>query len=213
MFNEVLELDGPKKQEYWDDIFHSMNRDEYYNKTLSSESLDLVKLIETGNSVLDLGCGMGRFDIYLGEMGFDVTAIDLSETAVKIIESECRKRSISINVKQQDLCDFQFDRKYDLILAHGSLQFLHRSCWSRLIGDMKKHTNFGGLNYIVVFSDMIPTPPDMEGIMGDLFRERELFEIYGDWDILTRESFVKEDEHPGNIRHRHPINKLIARKK
>ncbi len=213
MFNEVLKLETPEKQRYWDEIFHSINKSEYYNKTLSSESLDLVELIETGNSVLDLGCGMGRFDIYLGEMGFDVTAIDLSEAAVENIKSECRRRSISINVKQQDLCDFQFDRKYDLILAHGSLQFLPRSCWSRLIGDMKENTNIGGLNYVVVFSDRIPTPPDMEGLMGDLFREGEIFEIYGDWNILTRESFVKEDEHPGNIRHRHPINKLIARKK
>ncbi len=175
--------------------------------------LDLVKLIKTGNAVLDLGCGMGRFDIYLSERGFDVTAIDISETAVKCINSECRKRSISINVKQQDLCDFQFDRKYDLILAHGSLQFLPRSCWTRLIGDMKDNTNVGGLNYVVVFSDMIPTPPDMEDLMGDLFREGELFEIYEDWEILVQESFVKEDEHPGNIRHQHPINKLIARKK
>ena len=98
-------------------------------------------------------------------------------------------------------------------MRFGSLQFLPRSCWSRVIGDMKDDTNVGGLNYVVVFSDMIPTPPDMEGFMGDLFREGELFEIYGDWDILTRESFVKEDEHPGNISHRHPINKLIARKK
>jgi len=40
-----------------------------------------------------------------------------------------------------------------------------------------------------------------------------LFEIYHDWDIVSRESFVKEDEHPGGIRHRHPMNRLVAVKR
>jgi hypothetical protein len=45
-----------------------------------------------------------------------------------------------------------------------------------------------------------------------LFREAELFERYDGWDIVLSKSYVLEDQHPGGSRHRHPINKIVARK-
>jgi hypothetical protein len=45
-----------------------------------------------------------------------------------------------------------------------------------------------------------------------LFREGELFEFYADWDVLLKRSYILEDEHPGNVSHRHPINQVVARK-
>ncbi|MFH0816065.1 MAG: methyltransferase domain-containing protein [Methanobacteriota archaeon] len=201
-----------EKKDYWDDIFLSKGIKDYNDSPPSPELLDIIKLIKSGSSVLDLGCGMGKSDILLSECGFDVTAVDFSEVAIKSLESECKRRNVKMDARVQDLCDFRFEWEYDLIIAHGSLQFLERRCWERLIAEAKAHTNPGGVNFVAVFTDTVPTPDDMAETMGDVFREGELFELYHDWSILSQESYIKEDEHPGGIRHRHPINKIIARK-
>ncbi|MBP1775532.1 MAG: hypothetical protein H6Q86_1538, partial [candidate division NC10 bacterium] len=45
-----------------------------------------------------------------------------------------------------------------------------------------------------------------------LFREGELLEQYAGWRIALHRSYVLEDEHPGGIRHRHPVNKIVAQR-
>ena len=48
---------------------------------LEQKALQLAK-----GKVLDVGCGAGSHALYLQEKGFDVTAIDISENAIKACE-------------------------------------------------------------------------------------------------------------------------------
>ena len=45
---------------------------------------------EGAKKVLDLGCGPGRHSILLGKTGFQVVALDVSETALKTLEGRLR---------------------------------------------------------------------------------------------------------------------------
>ena len=108
---------------------------------------------------------------------------------------------------------YTFERDYDLIVAHGSLHLIEREHWTRLIDKIKAHTRDGGYNVVAVFTDVIPPPVDLKDFHVGLFSEGELFEFYRDWEVLLRRSYILEDEHPGGIRHRHPINKVVARKR
>jgi len=49
---------------------------------------------EGAKRVLDLGCGAGRHSILLGKTGFQVVALDVSETALKMLEDRLRTASI-----------------------------------------------------------------------------------------------------------------------
>lgn len=49
----------------------------------------------SARNVLDLGCGAGRHALLLAKEGFQVAALDVSETALKILESRLRAESIS----------------------------------------------------------------------------------------------------------------------
>lgn len=40
--------------------------------------------LEKGSKILDLACGKGRHSLYLNELGFEVTGLDLSENSIKI---------------------------------------------------------------------------------------------------------------------------------
>src|SRR5437016_13787013 len=49
---------------------------------------------EGAKRILDLGCGAGRHSILLGEAGFQVVALDISETALKALEARLQTATI-----------------------------------------------------------------------------------------------------------------------
>ena len=61
----------------------------------------LVDLVESGKvkpcKAIDLGCGTGNYSIYLASVGFDVTGIDNSPTAIKIAQENAKKKGIKCN--------------------------------------------------------------------------------------------------------------------
>ncbi len=201
------------KQDIWDDFFRSVEKRKYYDSPLNPDVGEIVHLLPEGAAVLDLGCGMAKTALRLCEMGFGVTAVDSSNVAIRALTEECERRGLKLDIRHLDVCDFEFRDTYDLIIAHGIFQFLPREIWEKLIDQIKEHTRKGGINLVLVFSDSIPVPDDMKDMAGDMFKEGELFEMYDDWKIISQESYVKEDEHPGGIRHRHPMNKLVAVKR
>jgi len=73
--------------------------------------------IGDGDTVLDLGCGVGRHAIYLAQRGARVHAIDESETAVKKLTESAG--SLLVDIKT-DVCNYlslQPVKKYDYIIA------------------------------------------------------------------------------------------------
>ena len=86
--------------------------------------LDQNQLIGSNKSALVVGCGMGDDAIDLAERGFQVTAFDVSETAIKF----CKKRfpDSSVNFVQADLLQEQnqWQRKFDFVLEIFIVQAL-----------------------------------------------------------------------------------------
>jgi len=72
---------------------------------LEKKALQLAK-----GKILDVGCGAGSHSLYLQEKGFNVTAIDISENAIKA----CQLRGIK-NARTHHLMALQ-DEKFDTIL-------------------------------------------------------------------------------------------------
>lgn len=88
----------------------------------------LVRLVESGkvrpSKAIDLGCGAGNYAIYLAGIGFDVTAVDISESAIRIAKENSRKKGVKCNFLVADvlgdLDEFKenFDFAYDWELLH-----------------------------------------------------------------------------------------------
>ena len=88
----------------------------------------LVQLIEDGNvtscRTIDLGCGTGNYAIYLSGLGFEVTGVDYSATAVMIAKKSAKKKGVVCNFLVADvLGDMNevkdtFDFAYDWELLH-----------------------------------------------------------------------------------------------
>ncbi len=88
----------------------------------------LSKLVDSGKvkpcKTIDLGCGTGNYSIYLASLGFDVTGIDISPTAIKIAKENAKKKGIKCNFIVADALDDMnevkstFDFAYDWELLH-----------------------------------------------------------------------------------------------
>lgn len=202
------------KKPFWEESYEKQGAaDTFADGKPSPEFFDLIKVLPKAARVLDLGCGDGRIALFLAENGFDVTAVDISKTAIDKLERLANERDLFVTTKVQDMQDYVFKNIHDLIVAHGCLHLIERDRWRNLIGQMKAHTCIGGYNVIAVFTDAIPSPPDLAEFTVGLFKEGELFEYYNDWRIVLQQSYVLEDKHPGGLKHRHPVNKIVAQRR
>lgn len=84
-----------------DYLFRSFNE----MPKLEKKALQLCK-----GKVLDVGCGAGSHSLYLEKKGFQVTAIDISENAIKA----CKLRSLN-DVRVQNILDLE-NESFDTIL-------------------------------------------------------------------------------------------------
>lgn len=70
--------------------------------------------IEDG-SILELGCGTGRFSRILAADGFSVTGIDLSADMIKIAKKN--KYDIPVTYHVGDMRNFSLEKKYDAVVS------------------------------------------------------------------------------------------------
>ena len=116
---------------FWD------NRADEFNKLVSQDSPDerINKIVEflshnnlltKNSSVLDLGCGPGRFAVEFAKKATDVTGLDISEKmldyAVKNAEAE-NLTNVSfknMNWDDVDLEEYDWGKKFDLVTAINS---------------------------------------------------------------------------------------------
>ncbi len=92
----------------------------WFNPELDPE-LDqaLTRLELHQGAVLDLGTGPGTQAIALAERGFQVTATDLSATAIRKAESRAKAKGLDIAFKQDNILNSQLDQDFDFAWDRG----------------------------------------------------------------------------------------------
>lgn len=198
---------------FWEESYKNENISAF-GVNPNPEVKEYVELFSKYGKVLEAGCGEAKNAFFLIENGFsDVSAFDLSENAINKVFKIAENRGVNINAFVQDLCTFQWEYKYDLVISYGTLHFVNNDGWHKFLIDAKEHTNSGGLHVIQIFTNKVPASDDIKEYAVGLSKEGELLEIYKDWEIIDHKEFVLEDEHPGAPKHYHAINKVVARKR
>lgn len=79
------------------------------------EWVDLVKKEADTGKVLDLGSGTGECSIQLAQVGFEVTAVDLSEHMLSVAQDKAIQAKLPIKFLQQDMRELDTGELYDVI--------------------------------------------------------------------------------------------------
>jgi ubiquinone/menaquinone biosynthesis C-methylase UbiE len=88
-----------------------------------------------GRTVLDLGCGSGRYAVALAALGAaSVTAVDFQAKSYRRAEEFCRKESLPVRFAEADVLSLPFaDQSFDFVFSNGVLH--HTRSWKSALGE------------------------------------------------------------------------------
>jgi len=122
----------------------------------------LVGLVESGkvrpSKAVDLGCGAGNYAIYLAGMGFDVTAFDIAESAIRIAKENARKRGVKCDFIVADVLDDrdEFNEAFDFAYDWELLHHIYPEDRKRYVKNVHKMLKASGKYLSVCFSEKDP---------------------------------------------------------
>jgi SAM-dependent methyltransferase len=148
-------------------------------------------------SVLELGCGIGRYSRYLAKEGFAVTAVDFSKVAIE----KARKKAVNDSVKPEfivaDVTNLEmipgpFDVSFDV----GCFHCLDADARQKYASEVYRLLKPGG-THLIWAMDSTPsginlTPPVIIEIFGNQFtlnsKKTRRRIVKGHWYRLVRSS-------------------------
>ncbi len=167
------------------------------------EHAPTILLVETLANVppgtsIDLACGAGRNAIYMAEHGWDVTAIDGSESAIELVRTRSAARGLKVESHVRDLTarDFMLpEQAFDLVVIAYYLQ-------RDLFAKAKVAVRVGGIVLAIAH-----TPE-----RGETWNEKrtapgELRSFFAGWEILWDYEGPSRDP-----AHRRPVAEMVARR-
>lgn len=112
------------KREGWEQLFQSGHFPPRF-QTTAAPNQSIVEWADTlpaGISILDVGCGIGRHVVYLGERGFKMAGMDLSPSGVKTTQEVCAERNLTFDGRVSDMSNLPWpDGTFDAALSTSTL--------------------------------------------------------------------------------------------
>lgn len=127
--------------DFWNNIYNKGNL--AWGSEPASILSNFMELFPPSAKVLDIGCGKGRNSIYLSKLGYDVTGIDISQSAIDLAISE----KSSCKFYCMDALNDDLNQTFDVIIDFGLFHFIppeYRKKYNSKIHDM---LNPGGLYF------------------------------------------------------------------
>ena len=147
-----------------------------------SEVVEACKIIEPCDT-LDMGCSNGRNAVYLGQLGFNVTAIDTNPGAIDMLQSISREEQMN-NIKAQvyNINNASLDEDYGFISCTVTLMFIDPTRVDAIIADMQQRTQPGGYNLIVCAMNTEEHPCPVR--FPFTLQAGQLREVYEGWQLI-----------------------------
>ncbi len=121
---------------------------------------DLKQALEAlgvqGGNALDLGTGPGTQAIQLARRGFDVTAVDIAESAIRLAQERVEAQGLAITWQQDDILATRLTQQFDLILDRGCFHVLAPEQRQRYVDTAAALLKAGGHLFLKCFSRLQP---------------------------------------------------------
>ncbi|MBT7706517.1 class I SAM-dependent methyltransferase [archaeon] len=125
--------------------------DEYTRKVADlhhkKEGLYFLSHLQSGDSILDIGCGSARDALIFANRGYDVTGIDLSEKMLDRARGDCPNAQF----QNMDMRQLQFpDSHFDGVWAVASLLHIPKAEIPQCLQESYRVLQDGGIVYLSV---------------------------------------------------------------
>src|ERR1700756_783727 len=160
--------------------------------------VETVKDLSPGNAI-DLACGTGRNALFLADLGWDVRAVDASQTAIEKLTERAEARGVNVTATVSDLTSSEFaipNAAFDLIVI---AYYLQRDLFEKMMPKLRAN----GLILAIVHTPDPGEPPNKKRAAPG-----ELRQIFADWDVLHYYEGPSRDP-----AHHRPVAEIVARKR
>ena len=125
------------------------------------EMREYTNLFESGQiplgRAIDIGCGEGSNAIYLSRIGFEVTGVDFSPTAIKRARANTRAAGLEVTLIEDDLTNLRHvSGKFDLLVDFGALNDLNQVDRDLYMNNVLPLTNPGSRYILLCFQKSLP---------------------------------------------------------
>lgn len=140
--------------------------------TAGTANPELVKMVYEGkipvkSKILEVGCGLGTESVFLAARGMNVTAMDLSETAVDVGRKLADLYGVQVNWIAGDLLKSDLKEEFDIITDQGCFHHMHEEERPVYLQKILQYLKPGGTLILRAFSDLIPGGPQPRRISSD----------------------------------------------
>lgn len=120
-------------------------KEDFKPSPFAQKAFKLMKIKDL-HDVLDLGCGKGRNSLFFAANGMNVTAMDISDEALKTVEElrHPKIRTLCADISKADLgaeC-------YDVVFACLSLHYFGDAVTRMIVDKVRRSLRAGGLFFI-----------------------------------------------------------------
>ena len=165
----------------WEDIFRTKEWGKYPSEDLVRfMARNYYRVRERSNCrILDLGCGTGANTWFMAREGFDVYAIDGSETAIAIAKKRFEEENLEADFRVGDFIDLDYaDGFFDCVVDVASLQHNKMEDIGTVLEEVRRVLKPGGKVFSVMKSDSTILGKDV-----NLFTEQRFVYYFGTDEI------------------------------
>lgn len=139
----------------WDELYKNTEVETmpWFHKNLDEDlEKEINKLKIKSGTFLDIGTGPGTQAVEIAKNGFDVTATDISETAI----NKAKKLSDNIKFITDDILLTNLTNKFDFVFDRGVFHVLSPEDQPTYVNNIKRLLNINGILFLKCFSDKQP---------------------------------------------------------
>jgi SAM-dependent methyltransferase len=158
---------------------------------------ELQKVVEEGHvhpcRALDLCCGTGSDAIYLASKGFDVTAVDIAPTALRLAMQKAAKAGVSVRWILADVLALPNLGSFDFIYDRGCYHVVRDQNVSNYLKTIQSATLPGSQFFLLAARRDEQAPRETSGVTEDELR----FDFLPRFDVVWLRQVRLESNRPG----------------
>lgn len=141
-----------------------------WNASCKEQATVIKKILDChgfdiGTKILDCACGIGTQSIGLAELGYDVTASDISENELNEAKRRCEDKELKIEFRRADFRELEstFSNSFDVVIAMDNAlpHMLNKTELEKAIRSISGRIKKGGLFIASIrdYDEILKTKP------------------------------------------------------